>query len=147
MDLLYKGAFGPRQEVPLLFQHIATSKHLVSFHLQPPQPSPNYKKSVEHSKQSMQLSLLTPFLLLSTTLYAAPTPQTPQTPQTPHPTITQPTPSWQQSISGKQAVARARYAIINFLVSLNGCTVMPKGCASSAKITTASDGCDGEFFS
>lgn len=33
----------------------------------------------------------------------------------------------------------------NFLVNLNGCSVVPRGCATSAKITTASDNCYCEF--
>ena len=96
----------------------------------------------------MQLSLLAPFLLFLTSIHAVPTPEdaitttnsaiasTDVTDVTDHQNPVVAT----VDLWGKGG-CQPQICNHNFLVNLNSCNVVPKGCSTSAKITTGSDNC------
>jgi hypothetical protein len=98
----------------------------------------------------MQFTLFTPILLLLTAVSALPTPDSAAsagnstsasadgTDHYPHST---PNPIVATVDRWGQGGCRPQVCNHNFLVNLNGCSVVPKGCSTSAKITTASDNC------
>jgi len=102
---------------------------------------------------TMQLTLLVPILLLLTSIHALPTPEdsiassnstiasTDNTDDTDH----NPSSSQQPVVATvdfwKNGGCQPQRCSHNFLVNLNSCNVVPKGCSTSAKITTGSDNC------
>ncbi|KAN0098596.1 hypothetical protein V8E51_014259 [Hyaloscypha variabilis] len=98
----------------------------------------------------MQLTLLTPMLLLLTSIHALPKPDDATTSSdstissidsTDHYPNQSQNPVVATVDLWKSGGCQPRICNHNFLVYLNGCSVVPKGCSTSAKITTGSDNC------
>ncbi|KAE9373422.1 hypothetical protein N431DRAFT_504089 [Stipitochalara longipes BDJ] len=98
----------------------------------------------------MQLTLLTPILLLLTSIHAIPTPEDSSTSSNAAISSTDDTDHYPYAAQNpvvatvdlwKSGGCQPQICNHNFLVNLNGCTVVPKGCSTSAKVTTGSDNC------
>jgi hypothetical protein len=106
------------------------------------------KASITNVK--MQLTLLTPMLLLLTSIHALPKPDDATTSSDSTISSTDGTDHYPSQSQNpvvatvdlwKSGGCQPRICNHNFLVYLNGCSIVPKGCSTSAKITTGSDNC------
>jgi hypothetical protein len=99
----------------------------------------------------MQLTIFVPFLVFlasTTNALALPTPDdavTSSTDDTDHYHPAPQNPVVATADLWAKGGCRPQVCNHNFLVNLNGCSVVPKGCATSARITTGSDNCYCEF--